>query len=288
MSALPPLGLDVVIACLWLHLWRSPGQPKEWFVAETVAAFFLMLTASHVLAPAQYAAAALKRPLIDAALARADAAIGVNVASLAAWTHAHPHVNTVLTLAYFSFLPQLAVLVPLLGFVARDREAMWEAIFNFNFCAVTTVAALAFFPAAHAFQYLHFPSTLDQTRLIVQFNGIRSGAFTTIRFNDLEGLVSMPSFHFAGALIVTWALRRHRVLFWPAAVLNVLLGVSTVFTGAHYAIDLVGTVAVFSASVWLWDGHARSLLHAATRDYIRGSATTSENYDGRGTCEYEC
>jgi hypothetical protein len=263
-SAVPFLGFDVLVAGLWFHLWKTPGQSREWFVAEVVAAFLVMMTASHVLAPAQYVAAAMRRPLVDAVLARADAAIGINAAPLAAWTGAHPFINTVLTTTYFSFLPQLAVLVPLIGFVARDRDAMWEAVFHFNFCAVVTVVALALFPAAHAFQYLHFESTLDQTRLIAQFNGIRDGAFTTIQFNNLEGLVSMPSFHFAGALIVMWALRRHPPLFWPAVGLNTLLTASTVLTGTHYAVDLLGTLVMFGASVWCWNGYARGLVKSTT------------------------
>jgi Na+/H+-translocating membrane pyrophosphatase len=262
VSAVPFFGFDVLLAGLWIHLWKTPGGSREWFVAEVVAAFLLIMTASHVLAPAQYVAAATKRPLVDAVLARADSVIGIDAAQLAAWTRAHPSLSTVLTTAYFSFLPQLAVLVPLVGFVARDRDAMWEAVFHFNFCAVITVVALALFPAAHAFQYLHFDSTLDQTRLIAQFNGIRDGTFTTIQFNNLEGLVSMPSFHFAGALIVMWALRRHPLLFLAAVGLNALLTASTVLTGTHYAVDLLGTLVMFQASVWCWNGYARGLVES--------------------------
>jgi len=259
-SAVPALGLDVLLIGVWMHLWRTPGRPGEWFVAEIVAAFLLMLMASHILAPAQYAAVALKRPLIDPALAQADASLGIDVAALAAWTRVHPVFNTVMRAAYFSFLPQLALLVPLTGFVARDREAMWEAVFHFEICAVITVLALALFPVAHAFQYLQFQPTLNESRLIQQFNDIRSGAFKTIQFDNLEGLVSMPSFHFAGALIVLRAVRRRPLLFWPALVLNVLLTASTVFTGAHYAVDLLGTIVMFGISVWCWNGYAHALL----------------------------
>jgi hypothetical protein len=123
-----------------------------------------------------------------------------------------------------------------------------------------TVGALALFPAASAFQYLHFQSTLDQSRFITQFDGVRSGVFNSIRFDDLEGLVSMPSFHVAGALIVVWSLRRHGRLFWPAVSLNVLLAAATVLTGAHYAVDLFGTAAMFAASIWLWNAVARKWI----------------------------
>jgi membrane-associated phospholipid phosphatase len=142
---------------------------------------------------------------------------------------------------------------------------MWEAVFHFQVCAIITVLALAFFPAAHAFQYLQFQPTLNEARLIEQFNGIRAGTFTTIQFNNLEGLVSIPSFHFAGALIVLRALRRYALLFWPALVVNVLLAVSTVFTGAHYAVDLLGTVIMFSVSLWCWNVYGWTLLAGSGR-----------------------
>jgi membrane-associated phospholipid phosphatase len=61
----------------------------------------------------------------------------------------------------------------------------------------------------------------------------------------MTGLVSMPSFHVAGAFMVTWALRRHVRWFVLAAVLNGLLTVSTVATGAHYLVDVFGTLLLF-------------------------------------------
>ena len=62
---------------------------------------------------------------------------------------------------------------------------------------------------------------------------------TVVDMTNIEGLVSMPSFHAAGALFVTWALRRTWWLFVPVALLNLWLIASTVLTGAHYAIDIV-------------------------------------------------
>ena len=35
------------------------------------------------------------------------------------------------------------------------------------------------------------------------------GSMTTVPWDNLEGLVSLPSFHTAGAAIVTWAFRQH-------------------------------------------------------------------------------
>jgi hypothetical protein len=246
----PPLILvDAGVFLTWLYLFRAPGKPREWIVAETLFAFLLMLTLSHILAPAQYAAVALKRPLIDPLLAGADAILGVHVPDLAEWVRAHRIVAKTLTFAYFTLLAQFVLITPALGFVARDRAALWEFMFHFHLCAIVTVVGLAVVPAACAFQYYGFESVIDQARFIRHFNGFRAGSLTVIRFNDLEGLISMPSFHVAGALMVTWALRRHRVMLVPVAIANTGLVAATFLTGAHYFVDVLATLLLLAASV---------------------------------------
>jgi membrane-associated phospholipid phosphatase len=62
----------------------------------------------------------------------------------------------------------------------------------------------------------------------------------------------MPSFHMAGALMVLWSFRRYRRFLLPLAALNTLLMLGTVMTGAHYAVDLLGTAAMFLVSILAW------------------------------------
>jgi membrane-associated phospholipid phosphatase len=52
--------------------------------------------------------------------------------------------------------------------------------------------------------------------------------------------------------MVTWMFRGRRRWFVPVALLNAGLVASTVLTGAHYFIDVVGTCAVFTASLALF------------------------------------
>jgi PAP2 superfamily len=277
-SAIPLLAWDAVLLSLWTYLALTTRKRREFLVAETVMALALTLIVSHVLAPAQYVAVSTNRPLIDPLLASADRMLGVNVGTFAAWTATHPVLAVMLRAAYFSLLPQFALVVPLLGMYLKDRERLWEYLFHFHFCAGLTVLALAVFPAACAFQFYGFDSLIDQSRFIAHFNGTRDGAFKVIQFNNLEGLVSMPSFHVAGGLMVVWALRQTRALLAWAVVLNVLLIAATVMTGAHYVVDVVATIAMFAISVVLWQLFGRALvvpreesLPLATRAVSRAS-----------------
>jgi hypothetical protein len=163
-----------------------------------------------------------------------------------------------LALAYYTLVLQI-VIVPLLIAGARRTGRLWEYIALFHVCAILTVAGLALFPAECAFQYLGFDSTLSQTRFIAQFNGLRSGTFNTIDFRDLEGLISVPSFHIAGALMTTWA-SRGLPWFWWLIGLNSLLVTATVMTGAHYFVDVPITVAVFIFAVWFVRWYRRSTV----------------------------
>ena len=234
---------------LWFYHLRYPGRPDEWPVTEVLGAIFLIALFTNVLTPAQYVAVALDRPLIDPALARVDGWLGIDVAALAAWTWAHPTAHTILSVAYGSLLAQFGGTPIIVALWYRDRDRLWEYVFHFHFCGVLTVLSLALFPAACAFLYLGFESALPQARFIAHFSGLRDGSLTTIDLSNLEGLISMPSFHVAGALMATWAVRGRRSILVAFSILNATLIASTVLTGAHYAVDIAASVALFAVSV---------------------------------------
>lgn len=159
----------------------------------------------------------------------------------------------------------------MLGFF-RDREHLWEYIFHFHVCLTVILIGVALLPAACAFTYFGFDSLLDQTRFIDQFAALRAGTFREVRFDNLEGLITFPSFHVAGGLMVTWAFRHRRAWFAAVAVLNALLILSTVLTGAHYGVDVVAAAALFGGSVVLWRTWTRQVQKQTAIADLRKSA----------------
>jgi hypothetical protein len=238
---------------MWTFYFILPGRsPLDWRIAESIFALVVLSLLAQVLLPAQYLAAALNRPTIDPLLARWDAALGVHVPAIVAWTRERKIFADLLVWSYGTFTWQLSLLPILLGIVLRDRKALWEYVFHFYFCAIVILPIFALWPAACAFTYYGFESILNQTQFIDHFAGLRQGSFRVLSFGNMTGLVSMPSFHVAGAFMVTWALRRHVRWFVLAAVLNGLLTVSTVATGAHYLVDVFGTLLLFGCSLILF------------------------------------
>lgn len=250
------LAPSAVFLALLLGAWAYhhvvPDRRNGDVVTDLLLAVFLLLLLTNIGSPVQYAAVALKRPLVDHWLAAADAALRIDVPSLTAWTRAHPPVRFLLTICYVSLAPQFVLAPVVVTIVLKDRQRLWEYVFHFHFCLFVTLASLALFPAAGAFTHYGFESTLSQARFIHQFQALRDGSFAMIRFDDLEGLISMPSFHAIGGLMVTWMFRGRRRWFVPIALLNVGLVVSTVLTGAHYFVDVVGAGLVFTASLGLF------------------------------------
>jgi hypothetical protein len=247
----------------WLYTRRYANHPRKFMFPDVLLATSILLLLTNIVSPAQYLAVALRRPLIDEWLVRADAWLGVDVAALAAWTAAHGTVSLILAVCYASLLPQFLMPMLLLGLRYRDRDGLWEYVFHFHFCLLATLAALALFPAECAFLHRGFTSTIDQTRFIAQFTALRDGTFHRLDFMNLEGLISMPSFHAAGGLMVTWAFRKYLIPFVALAVINTGLIAATFMSGAHYFVDVLASGVLFATSVGVFRLLARRPASAA-------------------------
>ena len=247
------------LVVVWLNFYFVPGARWEWFVAEVLFITFAMVLLTNVLVPLQYGALALRAPWADPWLARADAWLGVSTPALTAWTWTHPVIAAAAKAAYSTFAPQMLLTMLVLA-VRRERDRLWEFAFHFHICLIVTIAALAIWPAVHAPGYYAFTPTIDMTRMIAQVKGFHEGTMTVVRFDDLDGLVSFPSFHVVGALLVTWAFRGRRRILVPLIVLNTCLIISTVITGEHYGIDVLAAAPLVAASIAAYRWGGRHLL----------------------------
>lgn len=248
------------LAALWAALLVIPGDSTaRRRLAEGAAATVLFLSLIQITAPMQYGAIALGRPFIDAWLDRADHWMGVDVASLTTWTAQYGWLVAVLNVAYNSLVPQL--LVPLVVLpMTGDREGLWEYLWHLHVSLIVALACLALWPTIYVFTYRQFDPLVAPAlvqHVMSQLWALHAGTFHTLTLQDMQGLISFPSFHTAAALAVTWALRRQPVWLWlPVAVLNVGLVSATVLLGLHYVTDLLGTALMLAASLAMY----RSLL----------------------------
>ena len=300
------LGIQIVLFAASLLLYRVTGIEVQWssgldFVAligaflvawiviaalgsrrvpmqraaEALAAATLFLLLLQITAPIQYGALALGRPFIDAWLDQTDRRLGIDVLQVTAWTAHYPWLVSTLNWTYNTLPIQLVIPLIVLP-VAGDRRALWEYLWHLHVSLVVALICLALWPALCPFTYRHYEPLVSPVlleHLTTQIREVHAGRFRVIVAQDMQGLISFPSFHVAAALAVTWALRRQRVSIWlPIALINVGLVLATVLLGIHYATDLLGTAVLLAASLVIYRRwYAPPGIVASTNPALRSS-----------------
>ena len=216
-----------------------------------------------------YAATATAMPYRDAELHALDQWIGFDRKTYLAFVERHPLLQQALDAAYLSIQPQ-TVLVPFALIMAGQLPRLQNFIVAFGVALIITAITASFVPAVSAFihvdlgpqgyaalpagHYTHVP-TLE---------ALRSGAMHAIPLNNLEGLITFPSFHTANGVLFAWAFWKIPYLRWAGIAVNTLLILSTPTTGAHYFVDVGAGAAVAVASIamsgWILGQHAA--IHA--------------------------
>lgn len=207
-----------------------------------------------------YVGTSLDRPLLDAAFARADAALGLDWLATLAFTDARPLFGTTLRLAYQSSLLQVVAAMIILAFTGQLlRLRQYLALFTAT--GLVTIVTAFLFPAVGAFVFHNPPAELRDVVghdagiwHLAHFEALRSGAMRAIDPTAIEGLITFPSFHTALAVVTAWAFWQTRVLALPALVLNLVVIASTVPVGGHYFVDVLAgaiiALACIAAIVW--------------------------------------
>jgi membrane-associated phospholipid phosphatase len=192
-----------------------------------------------------------QRPLVDAALRRADSAIGLDAGVYAEWVAHQPRgfvmaitgAYNLTTLILFGSM----VAVALLG----QRTALWQAARCFMGSLLTVCLVFLVVPAKGIGTWVA-PVTLSRlppgaaTYFWGSFDQFHGAARPTLSFAAIDGVVSFPSFHMVMGLITLSLWRRWPIAFAVASVWFTLMLMATVPLGGHYAVDLLG-----GAAIWL-------------------------------------
>ncbi len=195
-----------------------------------------------------YAVAAIGRPFVDESLIAFDAACGVYLPAIFAWSGRHPTMARLLAAAYDTMLLQTAAVIAVLGFANQLRE-LQGFVRQFMLSSLLVMVVFALWPAAGPIWAFGYDAHPAHGRYLDHLFALRSGARTLISWRDAEGMVTVPSFHTTWAILLAFALRRYRWLFVPSVVLNLAVIVSTLTIGSHYFADVVAGIAVAAAAI---------------------------------------
>lgn len=189
---------------------------------------------------ASYLGIGLNVPTIADVLVRFDEAIGFHWPGAYHWVTGHHGLHMVLKYAYWSAFAQL-FFVPFSLAVVRRQDDMAEFLAILFLASIMLLAISIPFPAESAFLYYGItdPGTASTVR---DFTLLRSAAMPAINPYDVQGLVSIPSFHTMVAIFFAYAVRHVGFVFPAAIALNAVMVASTITVGGHYLVDVLAGI----------------------------------------------
>ena len=233
-------------------------RPDPVIVGMTEALLFLFLVGAP-LAVVVYPLQSLNYPLWDAEFAAVDQAMGFDWMAHFSWISARPVVGQLLFFTYHSCMAQMAITVVILS-LAKRFEHLREFLFLFASTAMTVAIIAAFVPAEGAFPFHSPPANLQIGHdpmvgiyHLEHVRALRDGTLRMVDLSNVNGLVTLPSFHAIFAILLAWSTRSLRYLFIPSIILNTFVCISAIAIGGHYLIDIFAGAAIAFAAMYAYN-----------------------------------
>lgn len=222
---------------------------------ESVELILWSVLLNNALSPLILIAGRSPRPLVDSGLCAIDGRMHFSTQAIVHLVAQMPALRAFLVLAYSALGPLVIFAILALPFFGHVQAAR-RYVLGATLAVLITAAAFALWPAAGPWTTQHIEMTKEQAGVTFYLMRLKSIAPAGVDLKN-AAIVSFPSFHAALAILTAVALgafRRLRVWMW---ILTVLICVSTITTGWHYGIDLLGGIAVAAVSVaavgWIKD-----------------------------------
>lgn len=246
--------LSIALVAAGIFYQTRRGEPR--IAAMLIGAAFLC-SFSAAASTLNYFLLTAHGPRIDVALAAADRALGFDWVGAMTAMADYPLLNRVLFFAYNIVLPEIALMTVILGWRGNAEK-------TYRFCIAIAAGALiavfiwALTPSVGTQALFTLPPdvaaklnlALDAEYGATLNQLLRDGP-GYISPSEVRGLIAFPSYHGVLALIVTWYARSVPRLFWPLAVINVLVLVATPIQGGHHLVDVLAAFPVTALALFL-------------------------------------
>lgn len=233
----------VILAVMILALYAKDKAPRIAFFTLTYTTYFWVILSFAVITNGmQYT----PFPTIDHQLLRLDQIIGLNSIVLIQWTAKHLIIKKIFESAY-AFLNMEMLMVPLLlpWFYTQKHVYQWF-----------TMMLVAFLLGSLIYYFL---PTAALTSVLQSHYFLTSEKATALKFYQIHhylsvttgdgGMIAFPSFHVVWAILLSYSLRGKKWLFYPFAVINFIVILSTLFLGWHYLMDVIGAIILVLITV---------------------------------------
>jgi uncharacterized membrane protein len=203
-------------------------------------------------------------PLHDQLWRRVDEHLWVSIPKIMAFAARHPFLNWLSNFSYKWFLHPLTLCAIFLPALSGKKEAAQRFVLANALGFVLALPCMLFLPAVGPWIGWHFSPTSLQQACQASIEALRGGSIS--RDDSFGGIICFPSFHVFWALVSAHALQSFRFVRYPALIVAVLITLSTMTTGWHYGVDVIGGVllAVISSLLagWISALGNRATLHS--------------------------
>ncbi|MDA9435465.1 hypothetical protein XH88_27445 [Bradyrhizobium sp. CCBAU 51627] len=240
----PEIKVGLIAALLAIAIaYRNYNRGRA-NMLEALAWFFSFVAAAAVLS---YVAASCALPLRDATMEWLDRAIGFD---WSAWRDVlldRPTVYRLLVVTYNSLFSQFLLVI--IYFCKRDMVARIEELMRLMVATlVPTVLISAVWPTLGPFAVL----APNDSGFLQDLLELRTGGPWHFNLLALKGIIQMPSYHTALAVLYTHAFRGTGLVGWVVAAVNMVMLLAIPPIGGHYLVDvLAGGTLAFAAIVVL-------------------------------------
>lgn len=193
-------------------------------------------------------------PVLTEVLLQIDHWFGYHWPAMVEWAAGYNGLGQFLRIVYLSSVAQIMVVMATLAYKRRTRDL--DAMIYANAIALILVYLVwQLFPNLSQSTYLTVaPEAERATNLITNSNygakllAMAQTGLNPLRAQDMLGTVAFPSYHMV-LVVLVMVFARRTVLFWPLAVLNVLMMPAILIHGAHHIADVVGGAAALMAAL---------------------------------------
>jgi membrane-associated phospholipid phosphatase len=208
----------------------------------------LFVLGSAFFALSFYSTATLKFPLVDDELIAIDKWFFFDWRDYMVFVRQYPALQTVLNIGYSSMILSIIIIIFSLV-VSKNVVHLQRFAIAYFITLLATLILACIFPALAG--YIHYNVEPVNLGINPSAARIHEADMLNLRAGELhntptkiKGLVTFPSFHSSTGLLLIWGFYPVIWLRLFMAVLNVILIVSTPFSGGHYLADVVGGLAV--------------------------------------------
>jgi len=250
---LPDLGawaiIFLVLSAMLLPIpayWYEKGRAD---LLDSALTLLWALLIRMIIPISVQVAARLRMPLQDSLFGRADQHLGISVPAIMSWASRH-WLGSVLNRSYawVVILLPLSVFLPVLaGKLKYAKEFLVANLISFTI----GIPLFALLPAIGPWAYFHFPPSPAQTTACELPLLAMRLAGPYVLGSQEAGVVCFPSFHVAWAIFFAAALWGFRWLRIPVVVVSAMVILSTMTTGWHYFVDVLGGIVLAVVSIVL-------------------------------------